>query len=259
MRKERIYIAITIVIYCLLVSGCGKTDSNQVSSIEKLQDSTTEQQIGKMNKEERNETLDKFALKEKERTSAVHIECGGHSGSGVIWKIEEDKIVLIANRHLLERSDKAEVSFATGIYYEAKVNYLSDEYDFGMAVIDRAVMDEEDVEALSEVSYSIVSKEDLVVGEPLFILTSKEYPADDILEGALVETSSMVELEQLHASQEMILGRLPDTEEKNVQAGMSGSGVYDEDGMLLGILSGGNGEKEYMVVPLWNILTVLGN
>lgn len=259
MSKKRIFLLITYVIAGFCVFACGKSDNNPISSIEKLTNDVSEivpqtsENVGKM------ETLDKFALKEKERTSAVHIECGGHSGSGVIWKIEEDKIVLIANRHLLERSDKAEVSFATGIYYEAKVNYLSDEYDFGMAVIDRAVMDEEDVEALSEVSYSIVSKEDLVVGEPLFILTSKEYPADDILEGALVETSSMVELEQLHASQEMILGRLPDTEEKNVQAGMSGSGVYDEDGMLLGILSGGNGEKEYMVVPLWNILTALGN
>ena len=259
MRKKRIFTLITCVISCLLVSACGKTDDNPISSIEKLPDSVSEKVLQAPENGEKMETLDKFALKERERTSAVHIECGGHSGSGIIWKIEEDKLIFMANRHLLERSDKAEISFATGIYYEAEVSYLSEQYDFGIAVIDRTVMDKEDVEDLSEASYGIVSEEDLIVGEPLFILTSKEYPADDILEGALVETSSMIEVEQLHVAQEMILGRLPDTEEKNVQAGMSGSGVYNEYGMLLGILSGGNGEKEYMVVPLWNILTALGN
>ena len=40
-----------------------------------------------------------------------------------------------------------------------------------------------------------------------------------------------------------------------VDAGMSGSGVFDRQGKLLGVLVGGDGETGFAAVPVWEILS----
>lgn len=44
-------------------------------------------------------------------------------------------------------------------------------------------------------------------------------------------------------------------EQGAVDAGMSGSGVFDKSGKLLGILAGGDGESGFSAVPVWQIET----
>ncbi len=43
------------------------------------------------------------------------------------------------------------------------------------------------------------------------------------------------------------------SERSAVDAGMSGSGVFDRKGELLGILAGGDGERGFAAVPVWRI------
>ena len=39
--------------------------------------------------------------------------------------------------------------------------------------------------------------------------------------------------------------------EHMIDAGMSGSGVFDRQGRLLGILAGGDGREGFAAVPVW--------
>ena len=155
------------------------------------------------------------------------------------------------------RGEKAEISFATGVYYEADVTFLSEQFDYGFAEISADTMDKEDISALQAVSPAKIDASEMIVGEPLYIISGKEYPADAVLESFLVETEHFVENETLNKPQEMLLGQLTGEEELQLQSGMSGSGIYNEYGKLIGILSGGDGDREYMAVPVWNILTGL--
>ena len=40
-------------------------------------------------------------------------------------------------------------------------------------------------------------------------------------------------------------------ERGRIDAGMSGSGVFDRQGRLLGILAGGDGREGFAAVPVW--------
>lgn len=251
-RKSMLALTIvTCVIVQLLLVACTKKPEIQAeSSIEKIQKE-------EIQKEEI--VLDKYTIHEKKKMSSVHMECNDYSGSGIIWEISDKEIVLMSNRHLMERGNTVDVSFASGVYYPAKVVFLSDDYDFALAEINKDEMDKEDLELLDAVSYESYSEEDMVVGETLFIISSKEYPADSVLESSLVETASYVETDMLYTSQYMMLGKLIGTETLSVEAGMSGSGVFNSKGDFVGIVAGGDGNKEYMMVPIWNILTGLKN
>jgi len=251
MNKRNVLILITSVIALALLMAVFFVGSENDS------EHTTITSIQKSENVEVECIYDKHQLYEAKKAACVQIECGHSSGSGIIWKVTPEDIVLLSNRHLLEADHIARVSFVTGICYDAEVYFLSENYDYGLAVIKRKQMEPEDAEGIEQATYEAIQSSEMRIGEPLYILTSAEYPGDMVLESSLAEVESFVEIEQLYTPQNMMLGMLNGEEEHHVAAGMSGSGVYNERGALVGILSGGDGKREYMMVPIWNLLTGL--
>ena len=73
------------------------------------------------------------------------------------------------------------------------------------------------------------------------------------MKGYLVEAEREIQFDGYESAQKLMVCEIvQDT--GTVDAGMSGSGVFDRQGRLLGILAGGDGETGFAAVPVWEIL-----
>ena len=183
--------------------------------------------------EKQKENPQKEPLRETLRPSIVRIEVNEYFGSGVIWDIDDEKITILSCRHLLEKDNTCDVIFFEGEYYRATVNKLSEDYDIGYAEIPIREMDREDVLSLKKVTRTSRTAEQMIKGEDVVIFGSMDYVAANYCQGYLMDTDVTVEIPSLFSAQSMMVCY------GEIDAGMSGSGVFDEKGSLIGIVSAG--------------------
>lgn len=240
----------------LLLSGCGKQDDmgeasdgsnpaaeSLISSLSEEEKDFENQVTGGQASEDRPEDLQsnenqkenaqKIDLQEALRPSIVRIEVNEYFGSGVIWDIDDEKITILSCRHLLEKDNTCDVIFFEGEYYRATVNELSEDYDIGYAEIPIREMDREDVLSLKKVTRTSRTAEQMIKGEDVVIFGSMDYVAANYCQGYLMDTDVTVEIPSLFSAQSMMVCY------GEIDAGMSGSGVFDEKGSLIGIVSAG--------------------
>ncbi len=175
--------------------------------------------------------------------SVVRIEAGKLFGSGIIFAVRQDEIILLTNRHMIEPGEPV-VMFQDGKSAQADVIGCSDKYDMGFLRVKFSDLGDYTVDSCRNVRYNETEFGNLGPGDDLFILGSADYPAGNLFYGIIGSPSVYMEdfgTEMLWAYCE-------------VKPGMSGSGVFDQDGCLIGIVCGGNEEKEAAVLPLDKIL-----
>lgn len=221
---------------------------------------------------------DHVALQEELRPAVLQIFCGDYRGSGVVWEITDKEVSVISSAHLLEKGDTCKVLCYAGVYYEAKVDRILEDCDIGFAVFPADVLKEDGVE-LTAVIPSERTAAELVQGEELVVYGSMSSVAGDFVKGYLIEAESEMQIDGYSGAQALLIGGIvrekrtvpedggesfdadqavnEDTglsQKSAVDAGMSGSGVFDENGKLLGILAGGDGESSFAAVPVWRII-----
>lgn len=199
---------------------------------------------------------DKPSLQEELRPSVLQIFCGDYRGSGVVWEITEEEVTVLTSAHLLKNGDTCEVLCHAGVYYEAKVDKISEDSDIGFAVFPADTLQEDNV-GLRAVMPSGRSAEEMVKGEEVLVYGSMDAVAGDFVEGYLIEPEGDMQIEGYEGAQPLLFGGIP-RERGVVDAGMSGCGVFDRSGELLGILAGGDGESMFAAVPVWRILEEYG-
>lgn len=255
-------VLLSLVLFC---TGCGRgeeAETDRAPRIEALPGTGAETEaageFGAGTPTAREEK-DYPTLEEELRPSILQIYCGDYRGSGVVWKITEKEVTVISSAHLLRNADTCEVLCYAGIYYEAQVDRILEDCDVGFAVFSAEVLKEDGVE-LAAVEPSTREKEEIVPGEDLAIYGSMDYAAGDFVKGYLIEAETAMQLEGNEEEQLLMLGGIvredgEAAEQGAVDAGMSGSGVFDKSGKLLGILAGGDGESGFAAVPVWQIET----
>ena len=283
---------------------------------------------------------DWFTLEEELRPCILEIICGGYAGSGVVWEITEDKVVVASSGHLLKNAEVCDVICYAGVYYEAEVERVLEDCDVGFAVFPAEQLTADGIE-LRAVVPCRREKEELIQGEELAVYGSMDDTAGNFVKGYLVEAEREMRLEGYENAQALLLGGISggdmriggdgmnggteaenvvgrengsteaenvvgrenvgteaenagggmnvgteaenaggreddgtepesegdtddaggagagaETQEYNrgaVDAGMSGSGVFDGQGHLIGILAGGDGRWGFAAVPIWRI------
>lgn len=203
---------------------------------------------------------DYFTLQEELRPAIVQIFCGDYRASGVVWEITDEEVTVMSSAHLLKNAETCEVLCYAGVYYEAKVDRILENCDVGFAMFPAKALKEDSVEIVS-VTPCGRSKEELVQGEELMVYGSMDDVAGNFVKGYLLEAEREMQFEGYDSPQHLLLGGIvresgeedAGTKEGLVDAGMSGSGVFDRQGKLLGILAGGDGEKGFAAVPVWRI------
>lgn len=165
------------------------------------------------------------------KRSVVKLIVKDATASGIIWKIE-DGIVIVSSRHLLMKDVKAQVVFGNGETLAAEVAGYSQQYDIGFARIPEesvtnsvlreiyeavpVLYEAETESAKAEFDQKYLEKRVLQLGEACFSTGSiKTLTYMPLFNTTVLETACFS------------------------KAGMSGGGVFGEDGMLLGMISGG--------------------
>lgn len=308
VRNNITHVILLLLMGCILIgvlTGCGKnaeTKRDNVSAIEYLSpDSAEKDNAGKDKTEENSEEddssrrenltkeeLDWITMEESLRPSVLQITCGNYTGSGVVWEITEEEVIIVSSGHLLKNGETCEVVCYAGIYYEAEVDRILADCDIGFAVIPVESLKADGVE-LKAVIPCMRNREELVQGEELAIYGSMDYVAGNFVKGYLIETEREIQFDGNEGVQTLMLGGIlqeggqedkrahgqieeqadgkaddgmgEENEAKAdmpkrglVDAGMSGSGVFDRQGRLLGILTGGDGKEGFAAVPVWNFM-----
>lgn len=198
--------------------------------------------------------MDEQELLDKICPAVVRLENGELYGSGIIWKMEEDTIWILTNQHLLEGENpdavnrgtdlQPEVIFWDGIRGIAEIAVLSEIYDFAVLRVNLETLGYYTAERYYAVRYDETSFGNLKPGDDIFMLGSADYPAGNLYYGTIGNCSVYME----DFDTEMMWAYC------EVKPGMSGSGVFDVRGNLIGIVCAGNDRKEAAVLPLDKIL-----
>lgn len=172
--------------------------------------------------------------------SCVRIQAEGHHGSGSIYQLSEDEIIIVTNWHVLQywNNEDSYVTFFNGAVGSGRVIAASEQDDIGFLSIQTAFLAAEELEELHA-----VNKSDRILarGDTLYMVDmASDVWQPEVYEGQVLEPLRyLVEFET-----EMLYG------ESLFKPGMSGCGVFDEKGKYVGMLTAGTDQNEIAAVPL---------
>lgn len=245
-RNKRKFIAALLVMSVLLGSACGgkepqgqRADSSFGSAPgadEKVLTVSPELQWT----DPENENLADM-LQTQCRGMMVQLTAGDLSGSGVIFRTEENDLLIITAAHVLEQmQDIVKVTFCDGYEAECKDPAVSAQAD--VAVL-RLPMDQIPEESLAKYCRANPAQAGPDISEQdrgCIVMGCTDGVAQDAYEGVILDPWIYME----DYGQYMIWVRA------GGKAGMSGGGLFDRQGHYLGVLSGMSEDGEWAVVPL---------
>lgn len=177
---------------------------------------------------------------EKACGAVVQINMGDYYGSGVLWDIREEQLVIVSNTHLLKEGEKGEVTFRSGTKAEGMVAGLSETRDIGFMEVPLLELQREDWLLLRFADKNIKNYDALLAGDELFVLGSATGVGQDYYEGTVGNVSYYFPEFQ----SEMLYGYC------KAVSGMSGGGTFDKSGHFIGMLTAGTKEGEIASLPV---------
>lgn len=167
---------------------------------------------------------------------------GAGSGNGVIWQEKDDEYIVATVAHVLGQDalqgNIPEYMMIGGVQTEIIDQYVSADFDLAFV---RFRMPEKSRTAPFPVACRELSAYDALEPEDTLYIYGFWGGEAKAYEGKV--RSSWIYMEDF--GYHMLWGEAAD-----VRGGMSGSGVFDEEGKLIGILCGGNGDNEIAVLPI---------
>ena len=160
--------------------------------------------------------------------SAVRIQGNGYYGSGSVFEIKKDEIIVVTNRHVAEHFD--EEGYVTFFY----------------GSVDSDGLEKQEREQLREVGKRKNAYDNLNKNTCFFIVDiASDISNPEICQGAVVEKEKFLP----EYGTVMLYG------DGGAVPGMSGSGIFDNCGNYIGTLSGATDRYEIAGVPLPTVLS----
>lgn len=186
----------------------------------------------------------------------VRITAGNLQGSGVILRDDGRELLIVTAGHVLDQADGgADVEFRDGFRVRTEVYQRAEEADLAVlriprdslleAAEDGSVRDHGEDYLCCPVDQD--AYDEVRVGDVVIAMGSYTGVAEDAYAGTLTEDYIYAEDFDTY----MMLAQVP------VKAGMSGGGLFDEQGRLLGILCGVSEDGEVAAAPLIAVLAML--
>lgn len=179
--------------------------------------------------------------------SCVRIQVEGHYGSGSIYRMLEEEIVIVTNRHVLQYwNEDSYVTFFNGRTSGGEVLGASHEADLGFIRIPIDGFTYEELLAFRNIRLPEELKEESKAenfpaeGSKIFMIDiASKWNTPIMTKGELIAGCTYLEdfgTEMLYAKGEAV-------------PGMSGGGVFDSNGNYLGMLTGATLQNELAAVP----------
>ena len=195
---------------------------------------------------EKNEEASESPLYEELKKSIVRLEIDKSAGSGIVWGIEDGKIIIVSSRHLIEQGDKTTVIVYDGTRLEAKTEGCSDISDVGFVSIEYENNDSDDIlNKINVVCPRIYEGKQDISERDMEQLDINGLSDNDILEVIQIGSSEEPAGDVYTGYADGII-YVPQLGENMLQtkcyskAGMSGGGVFDNEGFLLGMIAAGD-------------------
>lgn len=186
--------------------------------------------------------------------SCVRLQAGGHYGSGSIFKLLENEIIIVSNRHVLQYwNEDSYVTFFNGAVMRGALLGLSEETDAGFLCIPtvnftyqellkyRNVRTPAEAAAGKSPDVHTACTEGMAEGSGIFFVDmATDWREPVRLDGEVI--APLIDLEDFQT--EMLYGK------GEAVPGMSGSGVFDDYGNYAGMLTGGTLQGEIAALPV---------
>lgn len=242
-RKSILYGMGLLLLCCIWLGGC--VSGENTGSTEHMDD--TRQALGVWQEsptiEAENPLEENLAgmLQEQSAGMMVQIIAGENIGSGIIYEAKNDTIIIVTAGHVLENlQDFLTVIFFDGWAVQSSDYILSANADLAFIRIPGEQIPKEHQEAYFYARADLDSFDGSSNGDGVILMGSLNGVAGNAYEGVLVEQWIYVE----DFDGYMMLA------EANAMEGMSGGGLFNQRGELLGILCGGNDQGQVAAVPL---------
>ena len=184
---------------------------------------------------------------ENVKNCVVRIQMGNAHGSGIVWKMSPEKMVVATNRHVLDywREENSYVHFSQGFDVDAQILGTSERFDVGFVTVDCELLSYEE---LQKIRYACVDTEvysGLRQQDVIFLVDSGS-GAEEMryYEGTVEDPYKYIEDFDAY----MLYGH------GFAKSGMSGGGAFDGRGFLIGMTTGGTLQNETASVPLPDII-----
>ena len=178
----------------------------------------------------------------------VRLSNGQNLGSGIIYSTEEEFLVIVTAGHVLaDAVEGVKIVFVDGWETASREVSVSELADLAVVRIPLMEIPRERLEKYLLANVDKSSYEGLQAGDGCIVMGSRSGVAEDAYEGIILD--SWIYMEDY--DQYMIWVSAPG------KPGMSGGGLFDRWGHLLGVLSGCSEDGEWAVVPLAMLLAEL--
>lgn len=178
----------------------------------------------------------------------VQLEAGRYSGSGVIYSVDENSLVIVTASHVLADADGCvKITFVDGWVAESDDFLLWEQTDLAMVRLALEQIPEERLKEYQLVNVDREAYDKLCKGDGCIVMGSRSGVAEEAYEGTVLESWIYMEDYGHYMIWVKAYGK----------PGMSGGGLFDRQGHFLGILSGISEDEEWAVVPLVLLLESL--
>lgn len=176
--------------------------------------------------------FDNEELFDQVKKCVVGISMSDSVGSGIVWDYSNEGIVIIANRHLLSDGVDPKIIFWNGLEVSGRILEISNEYDIGYVLITAENIPpniENEIYIARHPMNTDELKETILwtVGEP--VLQIGYYQQEPLWFDGEVSGKEYMSL----FNTDILVTQC------YTRAGMSGGGVFDRYGNLIGMISGG--------------------
>lgn len=176
--------------------------------------------------------------------SCVRVQVEGYYGSGSIYKMPENEIIIVTNRHVLQYwNEDSYVTFFNGAVAGGEVLLISEEADVGFINVPVGAFTYEELlkyRNVRGVGAGTEQVKELSGGSRIFMVDmASDWRNPVRMDGEII--LPLIYLEDFQS--EMLYGK------GEAVPGMSGSGVFDGFGNYLGMLTGGTLQGEIAAVP----------
>lgn len=180
---------------------------------------------------------------ENVRDSIVRVDMGDAWGSGVIFRLTDDGVIIATNRHVLEywREDVGVIWFPQGFYVNARALGSAQNCDVGFLKVEGGELGIETLLTLRSVPVEEEIYPALSEGDAAFCLGADRTAGEIVYQEAVVgETRKYIDI---FGGEMLYLHGF-------AREGMSGGGIFDGYGHLIGLLAGGTWQNEVAGVPV---------
>ncbi|MBR6628193.1 MAG: trypsin-like peptidase domain-containing protein [Lachnospiraceae bacterium] len=211
----------------LILTGCGKSEED----MPEIEESEVQVTVENMEMP--------VTLQETVTTNLVWVEAGNYCGSGYIWEMDDNLLVVTAAHVLKDVSQGVVLRLWDGYRVGVDEHFICKNSDLAFLKVDseRIPLFRKDLYAKASLEKSALDR--IEKGAPLFAMGYTGSDKVCINKGMLTDKWIYVD----DMEQYMILA------EMDIVHGMSGGALLDSEGYCIGIISGKNEEGEIVAVP----------